>query len=110
MKEIAFIENSNERRPYFFKQCRSLKTLTQKRVLACLLKLFDKISGLIDFRYVLTDHLIVFYHADGEGMSLEDMHGLKEYSDLNAELKLRAAKTHDIMRLFFVEVFIYPLT
>lgn len=55
-------------------------------------------------RYILDEHLVNFFHAGGEGISLETMSAIEEYKVIHLELKMRSATTEDLIRLFFDQV------
>uniref|UniRef100_H2ZHP5 C2 domain-containing protein n=1 Tax=Ciona savignyi TaxID=51511 RepID=H2ZHP5_CIOSA len=55
-------------------------------------------------RYVLNHYLVEFFHADGFGISKEKLNSTDEYRLLESELKMRSAKTEDLIRLFYLQV------
>uniref|UniRef100_H2ZHP4 C2 domain-containing protein n=1 Tax=Ciona savignyi TaxID=51511 RepID=H2ZHP4_CIOSA len=56
------------------------------------------------YLYVLNHYLVEFFHADGFGISKEKLNSTDEYRLLESELKMRSAKTEDLIRLFYLQV------
>lgn len=56
------------------------------------------------FSHALHHHLIDFFHAGGNGLPLQQMKALEDFKILESELKMRCARTEDLMRLFYMQV------
>ncbi|XP_078492943.1 BAI1-associated protein 3-like [Ciona intestinalis] len=56
-------------------------------------------------RYILDHHLMEFFHAEGHGIAKERMTNMDEYRVLGSELKMRSAKTEDLIRLFYLQMY-----
>uniref|UniRef100_F6UTA8 C2 domain-containing protein n=1 Tax=Ciona intestinalis TaxID=7719 RepID=F6UTA8_CIOIN len=56
-------------------------------------------------RYILDHYLMEFFHAEGHGIARERMTNMDEYRVLGSELKMRSAKTEDLIRLFYLQMY-----